>query len=124
DLVTGDALGGTIYASATAEVTFPFFFLPEELGLRGAVFADAGILTEPGSTDFGVLGTLPECTSRAPALPATGCFVDENSVRASVGFGLLWDSPFGPIRADVGFPILSEDFDEEELVRFGAGTRF
>ncbi len=118
DLVSGDALGGRLKVSATAEVTFPLPLLPEELGLRGAAFADAGILTDV--TDTG----LPECTSENPALPATGCFVDDGDPRASVGVGLLWDSPFGPIRADLGFPILKKDYDETQLFRFGAGARF
>ncbi len=55
DLNTGDALGGDTFWSATAEVRFPLPFIPEDIGLSGAVFADAGSLfgagafaTEPG----------------------------------------------------------------------------
>ncbi len=44
DPATGDALGGNIFAAATAEVQFPFPILPKELGFKGAVFADAGTL--------------------------------------------------------------------------------
>ena len=37
-------LGGTTYFGGTAEVQFPIFGLPREIGLKGAVFADAGTL--------------------------------------------------------------------------------
>ena len=44
--------------------------------------------------------------------------------RAAVGAGVIWQSPFGPLRLDVAYPILKESFDETELVRFSVGTRF
>ena len=46
DLNTGDALGGTMYWATTAEVRFPIPFVPDDLGISGAVFADAGSLLE------------------------------------------------------------------------------
>ncbi len=39
-----DALGGSQYWSATAELQFPLSFLPKDLGLKAAIFADAGSL--------------------------------------------------------------------------------
>ena len=39
---TSDALGGTKYWGASAELQMPFWFLPKEVGLKGAVYADAG----------------------------------------------------------------------------------
>ena len=39
---TGDALGGTLYWGASVELQYPFFFLPKDSGLRGAVFVDSG----------------------------------------------------------------------------------
>ena len=40
----GNSLGGSNYVGASLEVQFPFWYLPKDLGLRGAVFADAGSL--------------------------------------------------------------------------------
>jgi outer membrane protein insertion porin family len=37
---------------------------------------------------------------------------------------VIWQSPFGPLRLDVAYPVLKESFDETELVRFSIGTRF
>ena len=41
---TQDALGGSLYWGATAEILFPLSFIPKDFGLRAAVFADAGSL--------------------------------------------------------------------------------
>ena len=49
DLLTSDALGGDTFWSATAEVRFPLPFVPEDLGMSGAVFADAGSLFGAGA---------------------------------------------------------------------------
>ena len=39
---TGDALGGTMYWGASYEAQYPLFFLPKDVGMRGAVFVDFG----------------------------------------------------------------------------------
>ncbi len=50
-----NAIGGTTYFGGTLEVQFPIFGLPRDLGLRGAVFADAGTLFGyKGATVFDV----------------------------------------------------------------------
>ncbi len=41
---TQDALGGSLYWGATAEILFPLSFIPKDFGLRAAIFADAGSL--------------------------------------------------------------------------------
>jgi outer membrane protein insertion porin family len=51
DTVTGDALGGKTFWATTAEVRFPIPLIPEELGISGAGFADAGSLYDSGSTN-------------------------------------------------------------------------
>lgn len=106
DPVTGDALGGKIFAAATAEAQFPFPVLPRELGFKGAFFADAGTL-------FDTDGTV-----------AAGSPLDDPSIRSSVGGSILWASPLGPLRADFAYVITSESYDEKQFFRFGGGTRF
>ena len=116
DPLTEDALGGTIYVAATAEVQFPLPALPPELGFKGAIFADAGTLfdTEAGDLLRDVPGTnLDEGTP-----------LDEASIRSSVGGSILWASPLGPLRADFAHVLSSEEYDEEQFFRFGGGTRF
>ena len=51
-------------------------------------------------------------------------FVDDATFRATVGVTLNWDSPFGPIRFDIGRAIVSEDYDDAKFFRFSGGTKF
>lgn len=103
DLVTDDAVGGNWFYRGTVGLTFPLG-LPNEFGLRGRVFTDAGSIGE----NDGVLATI----------------TDTASLRMSVGTGILWDSPFGPVSIDLAQAILKEDFDETEIFRFSFGARF
>lgn len=106
DSVARDPLGGNIYVSTSAEISVPLG-LPEELGVSGALFTDAGTLFE--TDDNEALGS--------PIL-------DNGSIRASVGLGVLWKSPLGPIRVNFALPYLKEDFDETEEISFSFGTQF
>ncbi|HTV69183.1 MAG TPA: outer membrane protein assembly factor BamA [Rhizobiaceae bacterium] len=99
-----DHLGGTTYFAGTAEVQFPLPVVPQSFGLKGAVFADAGTL-------YGNPSAFAD-TSVGMAL------------RASVGAGIIWASPFGPIRVDYAFPLLKEDSDNVQNFNFGISTRF
>ncbi len=103
DTATSDAIGGNWFYRGTLGLTFPLG-LPNEFGLRGRLFTDAGSIGENDST----IATI----------------VDKSSLRMSVGTGILWDSPFGPVSIDLSEAILKEDFDETELLRFSFGARF
>ncbi|TIM33022.1 MAG: outer membrane protein assembly factor BamA [Mesorhizobium sp.] len=100
-----DHLGGTTYFNASAEAQFPMPVIPESFGLRGAVFADAATL-------YGndVAGVDPSTTGM--------------EWRASVGLGMMWASPFGPIRIDYAIPVLKEDTDDVQEFNFGISSRF
>jgi outer membrane protein insertion porin family len=103
DRLTGDSLGANIFYTGTAEMAFPLG-LPDEFGIRGRLFT--------------IAGSALEIDSSGPNVQDTG------SLRVSAGFGISWRTPFGPIRIDFGVPLLKEDFDEDELIRFNFGTRF
>jgi outer membrane protein insertion porin family len=118
DVSTGDALGGQTFYAATAEIRYPLPFVPDDLGVKGAVFVDAGSLFSAPSNISSLNGTVD---------PVTGLVVDirdSNKVRVSAGTSLLWDSPLGPLRADFGWAIMKETYDREQLFRFGASTKF
>ena len=130
---TGDALGGTKYWGASAELQMPFWFLPKEVGLKGAVYADAGGLYDyqgPTSWTFtneaNVAGCIPP--TRSPTVTSGTCtglqFDSGNVVRSSVGVGLIWASPFGPLRFDYAVPITKGPFDRVQQFKFGGGTSF
>ena len=117
---TGDALGGTQYWGASAELQMPFWFLPKEVGLKGAVYADAGQLSGyKGPTSWIQTGEVnaPGC------IPATGNSVG-TCAGLQVGVGLIWQSPFGPLRFDYAVPITKGKYDRVQEFRFGGGTTF
>jgi outer membrane protein insertion porin family len=120
DSLTSDALGGQTYWAATTEVRFPIPYVPEELGVSAAVFADAGALFNAGkavaqyNTQCGVGGTST----------AGVCLLDDNSVRTSAGGSILWNSPLGPLRLDIAQALSKKDYDKLQIVRFGASTKF
>ncbi|MDJ1156776.1 outer membrane protein assembly factor BamA [Chelatococcus sp. SYSU_G07232] len=134
DLNGGDArsnaLGGTTYFGATAEVQFPIFGLPRELGLRGALFADAGTLYGyKGKRAFDLNGNGSfNCPGNAgfnpSAEPECINLKDDKTIRSSVGASLLWSSPLGPIRFDYAFALSKADGDRTQAFRFSGGTRF
>ncbi|MEO0392548.1 MAG: outer membrane protein assembly factor BamA [Pseudomonadota bacterium] len=103
DIVTDDALGGNVFARGSLEMSLPIG-LPEELGFLGHIFTDVGTLTDIDASGNDI--------------------VDESMPRVSVGVGLSWQSPFGPIRVDVALPVVKEDFDDTETFRFSFGARF
>ena len=103
DAKTGDALGGKIYYTGTVQLGFPLG-LPQELGITGRVFTDFGSL-------WGAVESGPHVNN-------------VSSIRVSSGVGVSWASPLGPIRLDLGMPVVREKFDKKELFRVSFGTRF
>ncbi len=51
-------------------------------------------------------------------------FGDSPSPRVSVGFGVNWNSPFGPFRIDIAKALLKEPGDDTKLFTFNVGTQF
>jgi outer membrane protein insertion porin family len=44
--------------------------------------------------------------------------------RLSVGFGVNWNSPFGPLRIDVARALITQPGDDTKLITFNVGTQF
>jgi outer membrane protein insertion porin family len=103
DVRSDDSLGGKYFYTGTLELAFPLI-TPEELNIRGRVFTDIG-------TAWGLDKTTVDVR-------------DETSPRISVGAGITWQSPFGPIVVDLGIAVVKEDFDKTELVNVSFGTQF
>ncbi|HYW64726.1 MAG TPA: outer membrane protein assembly factor BamA [Bradyrhizobium sp.] len=121
---SGDALGGTKYWGASAELQMPFWFLPKEVGLKGAVYADAGSLFDyQGPTSNPLTGEINGLVNGNPC--KCGMVYDNsNVVRTSVGVGLIWASPFGPLRFDYAVPLTKGAYDRVQQFKFGGGTSF
>jgi outer membrane protein insertion porin family len=117
---TNDALGGTMYWGASVEAQTPIFGVPKDFGLKLALFADAGsVWNYVGPRFFPATGT-----SLTTVDPFTGVDTNNMTIRTSIGAGIIWDSPFGPIRIDYAFPLTKDPNDRVQQLRFSGGTRF
>ena len=101
--MTNSSLGGNLLYKLTGEMLFPIG-LPEEIGIKGRVFAIAGTLTTIDLNDANI--------------------ADTGSIRLSMGIGISWESPFGPVRIDFARPLIKEESDETEFISFGVGSLF
>jgi len=104
DRDTNDALGGLWYATASTELVFPIG-LPKEMGIKGKVFSDAGLIGKPDNYD-----------------PKTMVYSDK--LRLAVGTGILWQSPMGMINLDFSYPILKTNYDKKRVFRLNFGKGF
>lgn len=115
---TNDALGGSMFWGTSVEFQTPLFFAPKEVGIKLAVFADAGSLWNyQGPTSW--LPPVPGATGEVLTPSSNSMFVN-----SSVGVGLLWASPFGPLRFDLAYPITKQPFDRTQIFRFSGGATF
>lgn len=132
DLTPGtnnDALGGSMFWAASIEFQTPLFFAPKDFGMKLAAFADAGqLLDYVGPTSWAEKGLIMTCPGQtintANPMANAACYGNDSTIRSSVGVGLIWNSPFGPLRFDLAYPITSESYDKKQLFRFGGGTKF
>ena len=119
-----DAIGGTMYWGASLEFQYPFYFLPKDTGVRGAVFVDAGSVWDyKGETSFPATGEINGLVNGVNCFCAMQ-YTDTPYIRASAGASIIWDSPFGPLRFDFAYPILKQAFDRKQWFSFGGGTHF
>ncbi|MGH7780200.1 MAG: outer membrane protein assembly factor BamA [Candidatus Binataceae bacterium] len=88
-------VGGSEELILSNEITFPIL---SGLGLRGVLFSDAG---------------------QAYTLK-NGINITE--LQASVGAGVRWRSPFGPLSIDLAFPINPRPADQRTVFEIGAGA--
>ena len=151
--IVDDALGGNAYYLARAELEIPLSAGARELGLRPSVFVDVGslfsvtrpitqmllsdeqraILDANGAPQYiapdGTLTTDPMTGDVANTLARRPPFVerflgDSAKPRVSVGVGVNWNSPFGPLRLDLAKALLSQEGDDTKLFTFNVGTAF
>jgi outer membrane protein insertion porin family len=110
---TNDALGGTHYWGASLEFQTPLFFIPKEMGIKVAAYVDAGSL-------WGYMGpTTSPLTGETMVASSNSMFIN-----SAAGVGLIWNSPFGPLRFDLAYPITKRSFDKTQIFRFGGGASF
>ena len=148
-----DALGGRAYYMGRLELEFPTNSALKSYGLRPSAFVDVGSLWKvktPPLTDIvafctpktgttgltGFTSPDPDChIDYAGGLHNTASFDSApgykelflgNSYkpRLSIGIGVNWTSPFGPLRIDLAKALLKQKGDDTKLFSFNVGTQF
>ncbi len=101
---SGTAVGGTRKLNLNAEILSPFPGAGNDKTLRMFAFWDVGSV----------------------AGPDTGLAINENanSLRSSVGVGISWISPVGPLRLALAKPIRKFDGDKIQTMQFQIGSTF
>lgn len=87
--------------------------------------------------EFPTLADTTSADDPAVTIPAGTClsgtqigafeeqFVGDTALpRVSVGFGVNWNSPFGPFRIDIARDLISRNGDDAKLITFNVGTQF
>jgi outer membrane protein insertion porin family len=83
--------------------------IPKEYGLKAISFVDAGsVFGYSGPTIF-------------PGSAQSLQVANSNVVRSSVGVGLSWDSPFGPLSINYAVPLSKAAYDVVQPFGFSAG---
>ena len=152
--IQDDAIGGRAYYLGRAELQIPLGTGAKELGLRPSVFLDVGSVFKVARPLLETRQQRSIATATVPSLPlfytVTGTTVgtstsplnadgsartpallfkeeflgDSIKPRLSVGFGVNWNSPFGPFRIDIARALLKERGDDTKLFTFNVGTQF
>ncbi|MBB5037338.1 outer membrane protein assembly factor BamA [Prosthecobacter dejongeii] len=107
---TGEPIGGNVSLYASIEYSFPII---EKV--RGAVFYDVGyVSTDITATNASVGG-----------VKNGGPIVGDGEVYSNIGIGLRMFLPVGPIRLDLGLPLVKDDFTgDSPRFQFNMGYKF
>jgi len=93
-------LGGTKQLVGSAELFMPVPFLKNNNQFRLSAFIDAGNVYEESES------------------------IRLSSLRYSAGLGVMWISPFGPLKLIVAQPFNDKPTDRTEVIQFQMGQQF
>ena len=98
--------GGTKSVLASAELYFPVPGLKKNDSFRLSTFVDAGGVF---SDNESVSGTEQ---------------YEQGELRYSMGLGVQWNSPFGPLQVSIAEPLNDDNKDRTQRFQFGMGSTF
>ncbi len=96
DPVTGERIGGDKFQFVNVEWRYPIY---KKAGLTGVIFMDSGDVYGSGRSYF-------------------------SSMRTSVGTGIRWFSPLGPLRLEWGYNLNPKSYDRKSAFDFSIGGQF
>ena len=102
------SLGGLWKLNGSTQLNFPIF-IPDEYQIKGFVFFDYGILGKPPKEEYTFYGQ-PN-------------YIDSD-LRTSVGVGIYWNTPMGPMNFSWGWPLKLNEYDREQRFLLSFETQF
>ena len=96
------------------------FYYTTPAGAINTTTCAAGIPDAAGACN-GVVANVPLIASQPFLERYLG---DSPKPRVSVGIGVNWTSPFGPLRIDLAKALVTQPGDDEQLITFNVGTQF
>lgn len=106
-----NSFGGNILTTASVELLFPMPLVTDRSRIRSSVFMDVGSVFSS------------ECSARQTALNTCGRF-DAGDLRYSVGVGVTYLSPFGPLTFYLAKPFTKDKNDRTKSFDFTIGAGF
>ncbi|WP_282039746.1 outer membrane protein assembly factor BamA [Halomonas alimentaria] len=106
-------LGGNMLVQGSAELIFPTPFVGDQRTVQSSLFVDGGntFLSDCYPVEEGATSS---CNSG----------IDLGDLRYSVGLGLSWLTPVGPLTFSVAEPINDESGDDTQFFQFSLGQTF
>ncbi len=102
------SLGGLWKLNGSTQLNFPIF-IPDEYQIKGFAFFDYGILGKPPKEEYTYLGAPNKI---------------DTDLRTSVGVGIYWNTPMGPMNFSWGWPLKMNEYDEEQRFLLSFETQF
>ena len=102
------SLGGLWKVNGSTQLNFPIF-IPDEYQVKGFVFADYGVLGKPPAQEDMFYGKPNHI---------------DDTIRTSVGVGIYWNTPMGPMNFSWGWPLKMTEYDREQRFLLSFETQF
>ena len=115
-LPTRDTSGNALYTQITAADVVSGVCTPTA----------AAIVTNPINPAPPACLTSPNNTALGNSLPpfAEEFYGNSPMPRVTIGIGINWNSPFGPFRINIAYPLLKREGDDHKFFSFNVGTQF
>ncbi len=111
-----DPVGGNLLVESTLEVLFPLPFVKDQRSLRTSLFFDAGNVFDTDCDN--------KVDSKGKRLTVNCYKPSFSELRYSVGVGLTWITPMGPLTFSLAKALKEEEHDESQVFQFSLGTPF
>ncbi|RUR34715.1 outer membrane protein assembly factor BamA [Vreelandella nanhaiensis] len=108
-------LGGNVQVEGSAEIIFPMPFVENQRSVQPSLFLDAG-------NTF--LSSCYDVLEADQARQQCSSGVDLGDLRYSVGIGLSWLTPVGPLTFSIAEPLNDESGDDTQFFQFSLGQTF